>query len=649
MDIERALQVDALLPETKINCLNWFKYLPDWGKMTIQELVDQQLWNELNNRFFKNLEFGTGGMRNRTIAETVTSAEYGKGGPFEAPEHAAIGSAYLNDFNIARATIALFRYCQAFQEKDQPLRLVIAHDVRHFSEHFAKIAAQIWNYLGGEAMLFDGPRSTPQLSFSVRKYGAIAGIVITASHNPAHDNGYKVYFKDGAQVVEPHASQIIHNFNQVTLSEAINILDAAEKSILPIKYFDSDADQSYIQEVETNLIDPKTFQESPISVVFTPIHGTGDVISAPLLKKWGIRAHFVEEQMVHDPRFPTVKSPNPENFEALSLAVQKAKAVGAELIIGTDPDADRVAIVVRDHNGLYIPFTGNLTGALLEEFRLTRMKELNWIPEEGGQNIAFIKTFVTTPLQEKIAQHHGIKCINTLTGFKWIGKKLNDYETILSENLAKNGLPPIDYVNTPAEERRQLLLQYSTFFAFGGEESYGYLASNNVRDKDANAAALMICELYATLKKDGKTLIDFRNELFQRYGYYAETQINLYFEGASGAQKIRNILASYQDNPPKVIGDFHVTRMTDFSKETIKDADGKLIPSQNFFVLDLDNGYRYAVRASGTEPKIKFYLFGNTGISSTLEDAIHKTTQNLEQLKIPLEADARQRAESIKE
>ncbi|MDR1366950.1 MAG: phospho-sugar mutase [Puniceicoccales bacterium] len=641
--LKNALETGLLLPQTVENCKEWLMYLPKWGKTAIRELVEWKNWEELNNRFFKNLEFGTGGMRSRTIAETVTQAERGHGAPFDAPEYAAIGSAYLNDFNVARATIALFRYCKT--QSDRPLKLVIAHDVRHFSEHFSQITAKIWNYLGGKAIAFNGPRSTPQLSFSARKFQAIAGIVITASHNPAHDNGYKVYFRDGGQVIEPHASKIIEKFHQTSLQEAVQILESIAKNNSPIEYFDATADKSYISEVISNLFDANIFQKSPINIVFTPIHGTGDMITAPVLQQLGIRAHFVSEQMVHDPRFPTVKSPNPENFEVFDLAIKKANSVDAELIIATDPDADRVAIGVRNGEGIFEKFTGNLTGALLAEFRLSQMKVRGWIPVEGSHRVAFIKTFVTSPLQDKIAEAHGVKVINTLTGFKWIGEKLNDYETILQNRLVEFNLPTIDYVNTSTEKRRELLLKHSTFFVMGGEESYGYLASDNIRDKDANGATVVICEMLATLKKSGKTLIDFRNEIYQKYGYYDETQLNIYYEGASGAGKIKNILESYKKNPPTALGHFAVTHIMDFSKDKIFDLDGKRIPAQNFFMIDLDNGYRYAIRSSGTEPKIKFYIFGNVPVTASLADSAKETAQTTAIIKQLLQNDADLRAE----
>jgi phosphoglucomutase len=373
------------------------------------------------------------------------------------------------------------------------------------------------------------------------------------------------------------------------------------------------------------------------------------MIMIPVLQQLGIRAHFVSEQMIHDPRFPTVKSPNPENFEVFELAIKKANTVDAELVIATDPDADRIAVGVRNREGIFEKFSGNLIGALLAEFRLSRMKELQWISTEGSQNVALIKTFVTSPLQDKIAATYNVKCINTLTGFKWIGEKLNDYEMILQNQLAQLDFPKIDYVDTPAEKRRELLLKHSTFFAFGGEESYGYLASNNVRDKDAHATVVMICEMLAFLKKSGKTLIDFRDEIFRKYGYYDEAQLNIYYEGALGAKKINNILESFKTNPPTTLGHFHVTRITDFNKDTIFDSDGKQIPTQNFFIIDLDNGYRYAIRGSGTEPKIKFYIFGNAPVtvSDSLETVAKETTKTIENIKQLIEIDAHSRAKGI--
>lgn len=641
-------QIDnlGLFPETVANCKEWLISSPQWVIDSVQELVSARNIDELNNRFYKNLEFGTGGMRSRTISEFLTAAEKGKDiSPWETPKHASAGSAYLNDFNIVRATIALFKYCSQYSQQNsnsnKSLSLIISHDTRHFSEHFGKITAKTWRYLGGSVLQYDGPRSTPQLSFSVRLYNAIAGVMITASHNPAHDNGYKVYFSDGGQVVDPHATGIINFFQETKFQEAASVLKEISEQNISWKFLDSSADKTYISEVISNVLDPNIFQKQPISVVFTPIHGTGDIISIPALQELGVRTYPVNSQMSHDPRFPTVKSPNPENFEIFEQAIKTADKYQSNLVIGTDPDGDRVAIGIRNHQGIFEKFSGNITGALLAEFRLTKMKELGILPSEGTLRAVLIKTFVTSPLFEKIAKFHGIKCVNTLTGFKWIGKKLNNYETILQKRLSELD-QVIDYSHTPAHIRRQLLLTYSTFFVFGGEESYGCLVSNNVRDKDANAAVVIISEMAATLKSQNKTLIDFRDEIYTKYGYYNEDQLNLYFEGASGAKKIKQLLDSYKNNPLKEIAGFQVIKSTDFSQKPVIDEEGEEIPLQEFFILELENGFRCAIRGSGTEPKIKFYIFGHDPkfIATETPEAVGQT---MAKIKIFLEADAHNR------
>lgn len=641
----------GLLPEAIINCKEWLEVGPQWVKESILELIQTDNIEELNNRFYKNITFGTGGMRSRTISNYITAAEKGNfSSPYDTPDHSAAGSAYLNGINIIRATIALYKYCSNFIDENKSLKLkpllVISYDNRHFSEHFCDVTAKTWKLLGGNTLQYNGPRSTPQLSFSVRKFNAIAGIMITASHNPPHDNGYKVYFRDGGQIVDPHASGIIKQFQKTSIKESVDILEKIYSETIPLEYFPSEADKLYTEEVISNVIDKTVFDNESVGIAFTPIHGTGDVISVPAMKQLKIKAHLVEEQIAHDPRFPTVKSPNPENFEVFDLAIQVANKFHDDIVIGTDPDGDRVAIGVRNNNGVFEKFSGNLTGALLAEFRIRKYKELGLIPQEGTQRVAFIKTFVTSPLQDAIATKHNIKCINTLTGFKWIGEKLNDYETILHEQLKLTN-QDIDYCNTPQDIRRQLLLNHSTFFIFGGEESYGYLSSNNVRDKDANAAVVMICEMIASLKSEKKSLIDFRDEIYREYGYYDETQINLYFEGASGSQKIKNILNSYEQKTPTEVAGFAVTNIINFNKDVIYDADGKQIPKQQFLMIDLENGCKFAIRGSGTEPKIKFYLFGHTTVTEkkSLETAKIETKQVLDKIKEFLETDAKLRAE----
>ncbi len=621
-------------------------FLPDWARSSIDELVTSCAWEELNDRFFKYLEFGTGGMRGRTIGRRVAQGELGTPTDAGAPEHPAVGTAVLNDFNIIRATIGLYRYCRCYlaaqSEQFETPRLVIAHDVRHFSSHFCELAASTWTRLGGLAMIFDGPRPTPQLSFSVRHLNATAGVVITASHNPPHDNGFKVYFCDGAQVVSPHAEGIIDEVYKVELDELSEFLG---KQLSGVVVLPVSVDEDYLEILEENVLDRALVESNRPKVVFTPIHGTGGVMGVPALERFGIEPVLVEEQMEMDPRFPTVASPNPENAEALSLAIEKADQVGADLVVATDPDCDRMGVAVRGEDGSMVLLTGNLVGALLAEYRITTLKRLGWLPSNGTRSAALVKTFVTTPLQDTIAKTHGLKVINTLTGFKWIGEKLLRYEqSLISGLLGATGIG-LDYDATLTPKRAELLQQYSTFYVFGCEESYGYLGSDRVRDKDGNAAVLMFCELAAFLNCQGKSFSEYLAEIYLRYGYFKEDQLNLYYEGALGAEKIKKILDSYRESPPEMVEDFVVTSRLDFARDEIHDEDGDQIPAQDFFFYTLDNGYSYAVRGSGTEPKIKFYLFAREDVPepAALPEIKKRTSGTLNRIKDAIDADAAQR------
>ncbi|GHB90842.1 phospho-sugar mutase [Cerasicoccus arenae] len=621
-------------------------FLPNWAMASIEELVDDAQWEELNDRFYQHMKFGTGGMRGRTIGKISAKAETGTLGPKDSPEHAAIGTNVLNDFNVARATIGLYRYCAQYladEEIYDTPKLVIAHDVRYFSRHFCELSASIWTKLGGLAMIFDGPRSTPSLSFAVRNLGATAGVVITASHNPSHDNGFKCYFNDGAQVVSPHAEGIIDLVRAVDWAELPEFLEVDISKVVTLP---ESQDEAYLDVLEDNVLDPDLLEEFHPKAVFTPIHGTGGVASVPLLKEFGVEVIAVPEQWEMDPRFPTVKSPNPENAEALSMAVAKAKEVGADLVLATDPDDDRMALAAPDRNGEWTLFTGNMTGSMLAEYRVKALQEIGILPEGGTQSAALIKTFVTTPLQEAIAKGNGLKCINTLTGFKWIGEKLGIYQSELEEKMFEEEGIALDYDHTDLSTRVQLLLEYSTFYVFGGEESYGYLASDRVRDKDANAACLMICELAAYLKKTDQTFQEYLDAIHLQYGYHLESLVNLYFEGATGAQAIKNIIASLRSDPPKEIGGIAVKEMIDFGKDKLKDADGKNIPKEDFYFLTLENGYKVAARGSGTEPKIKFYCFAceSVGSADELASVQSATKEKLKALEVAIEAEARKRA-----
>ena len=647
--IESAEAAGSLLGSTVTNLKNWTSadFLPEWVGASITELVEKEEWEELNDRFYQTMAFGTGGIRGRTIGKVIASAEKGTTSAQGMPEHAAVGTNVLNDFNLIRATVGMFRYVKQFLDEsgrhDQP-RFVIAHDVRHFSRHFCELAASTWCKLGGQALIFDGPRSTPQLSFAVRYHKATCGAVITASHNPSHDNGFKAYFEDGAQVVSPHAEGIVNLVNKVKLEELVQFLDVNLDHVIVL---DSSADEPYLDLLEEMVVDTEVMQKVAPKVVFSPIHGCGAISSVTTLRKLGVEVIEVPEQMEPDGRFPTVKSPNPENAEALTMAIAKANETDADVVIATDPDADRMGVAVRDRSGEMVLLTGNQIGTLLAEYRISTLKDAEILPEDGSQNAVLIKTFVTTPMQEAVATWHGLKTINTLTGFKWLGEKLAGYEAEMKAKLyEKEGLA-VDYDACDIWTKADLMLDYSNYFVFGGEESYGYLASDKLRDKDANAAVVMFCELAAYLKAQEMTFPEYLDSLYLQHGYYEEKTINIYFEGAAGSQKIKNILESYRSNPPQTFGDVRVSGFTDFGKDEIIDADGKRIAPQDFYFLELSNGYSFAVRGSGTEPKIKFYVFGRSDVTDPEELAEVKVAAGkvMEATLAAIDAEARQRAE----
>jgi phosphoglucomutase len=604
----------------------------------------QEAWSELNDRFYRYLEFGTGGMRGRTIAVRPAAAETGKLSTIGTPEHAAIGSNMLNDFTLIRAVVGLFRYTKKYlaaHSKTGRPRLVIAHDVRHFSRPFCELAASTWTRLGGDAFIFDGPRPTPQLSFSVRWLKAHAGIVITASHNPPHDNGFKAYFGDGAQVIPPDDTGIVTEVNAVALGELAAFL---AKDLSRVTTLDHEADDAYLAVASKALLDPGVLRRTKLQVIFTNIHGTGAVHSLPLLLHAGCNVEAVLPQLDFDARFPTVKSPNPENPEALALAIKLAEQKGSDVVLATDPDGDRMGCAVRNRAGKMELITGNQIGSLLAEYRLMKYQELGWIPAGGSPKACLINTVVTTQLQAAIGRGHGVKVVETLTGFKWIAAKLRRYEEQLRAAMPAG----FDYDATPFAERAKLLLQHSTFYVFGTEESYGYLPNDYLRDKDGNSACLMFAELCAWVKSRGLTVPEYLDEVFLRYGFYLEGVINIYYEGASGNAKIKRVLETYRASPPTAFGDVRVTKFQDFGREKIYDADHELIPAQDLYVVSLSNGYSFAARGSGTEPKMKFYLFANEKVASAgeLPAVKARVKSTLVALNKLIESDARARAES---
>jgi len=601
---------------------------------SVKELVEQENYEELNDRFFKTLAFGTGGLRGRTIGRTVTKIEQGAGGPNGRPEFPCIGTATMNYYNVSRAIRGLIAYVKEYGGKSRKPSFAFAHDTRHFSKDFADFCARICGDLGCDAYVFEGPRSTPQLSFAVRQLRCDAGVVITASHNPAHDCGFKAYFNDGGQIVEPHASSIIKEVNAIT-SERYEPLPGTEQGSLTI--LGEDFDNEYIELLKTLLLRPELLEKSLVKIVFTNLHGTGGHINVPMLRGLGFDVLTVPEQDIQDGRFPTVDSPNPENGPALAMAIKLAEQSNADLVVGTDPDADRMGVAVRDSEGKMVLLSGNQIGSLMAWYRLKTCFDLGWLTNSNRTRAVLVKTYVTTELQTAIADSFGVSVVDTLTGFKYIAAKLKKYEDAIPAD--RKG----DYRSLSQEHTRKLRLEFSRFFVFGGEESYGYLGSDAVRDKDANGATLMFAEVAAYAKSVGKTLTELLDDLYTEFGYFLEVGKSLTMEGADGAAKIQALASSYAKNPPKEIDGSEVTRFRDFFAQDIYDQEGDLLPKEKMLFFDLADGRSFAVRPSGTEPKIKFYLYGKSPAGDDLVATKHEVARDLTALWQWIEEDAKQR------
>ena len=599
---------------------------------SIQELVGACEWEELNDRFFRTLAFGTGGLRGRTIGKVVTKAEMGKPTALGRPEFPAVGTNCMNEGNVAKATQGLVNYLQKSFPGQAP-KVVFAHDTRFFSREFAELAARTVAAAGGTAYLFSEDRSTPELSFAVRHLGAQAGVEITASHNPSHDNGYKAYFSDGAQIVEPHASGIIREVEAVREPNLNPKWEGGGKVVS----IGAEVDEEYQLGLRELILEEEMLKKEgkALKVVFSPLHGTGGRIVPEMLARAGVKVLLVKEQEKGDGRFPTVKSPNPENGEALAMGIELAKKEGGDLVLATDPDGDRMGVALRNRDGEYELITGNQIGSLLAAYRIDRMRAKGWIQPGQEKSCCLIKTFVTTDLQKEIAAVAGIRCVETLTGFKYIGEKLGIYEK-QAGGRGKMG----------AEEWRKKRMEKSTFFVFGGEESYGYSGGDYVRDKDANGAVLMFVEAAAWAKSQGRNLLEEMDEIYRRHGLYLEKLGTLEMPGAEGAKQIAQAVESYQSRPPKVWGGRKVVGVIDFEKGCHRDVEGQEIPKERMLIFDLGEGFRVAVRASGTEPKMKCYFFGKRKVGATedLGRAKQELAGELNELWSWTQADAKKRA-----
>ena len=632
--IESAVQEGKLSTDSAENVGRLMRESKQVPRMvaSIQELVDTCEWEELNDRFFRTLAFGTGGLRGRTIGKVVTKAEMGKPTALGRPEFPAVGTNCMNEGNVVRATQGLVNYLQKSFPGQAP-RVVFAHDTRFFSREFAELAARTVAAAGGTAYLFSEDRSTPELSFAVRHLGAQAGVEITASHNPSHDNGYKAYFSDGAQIVEPHASGIIREVEAVREPNLNPQWEGGGKVVS----IGAEVDEEYQLGLRELILEEEMLKKEgkALKVVFSPLHGTGGRIVPEMLARAGVKVLLVKEQEKGDGRFPTVKSPNPENGEALAMGIELAKKERGDLVLATDPDGDRMGVALRNRDGEYVLITGNQIGSLLAAYRIDRMRAKGWIQPGQEKSCCLIKTFVTTDLQKEIAAVAGIRCVETLTGFKYIGEKLGIYEQ-QAGGRGKMG----------AEDWRKRRIEKSTFFVFGGEESYGYSGGDYVRDKDANGAVLMFVEAAAWAKSQGRNLLEEMDEIYRRHGLYLEKLGTLEMPGAEGAKQIAQAVESYQSRPPKVWGGRKVVGVIDFEKGCHRDVEGQEIPKERMLIFDLGEGFRVAVRASGTEPKMKCYFFGKRKVGATedLGRAKQELAGELNELWSWTQADAEKRA-----
>ena len=535
-------------------------------KEELKKITDEK---EIEDRFYKNLSFGTGGLRG------VIGA----------------GNNRMNDYTVGKATQGLCNYLLKRGGKSA----VIAFDSRNKSDSFAMRTALIFAANGIKAYLFNSLRPTPELSFAVRHFGADVGIVITASHNPPEYNGYKVYNSDGGQIVPPDDKLIIDEVNRISVYEEINSLsedEAKEKGLLEI--VGKDVDNAFNEEIKKLVLNPDVIKAyaDKLTVVYTPLHGAGNIPVRKALNDLGVKNFYVvKEQEDPDGDFTTLKSPNPEDPAAFDYAIRLAEKVNADIVIATDPDSDRLGVCVPDGNGKYVLLNGNESGALIGEYIVSMKAEKGLLQKDRSAN-AFVSTVVSSKIGEKICEKYGITYFETLTGFKYIGEKIKQFEAAKKQSggySTKDGA--FDYV-------------------FGFEESYGCLCGKHARDKDAVSAAVILTEIAAYCKSKGETLKDRIKRLYDEYGYFKETLFSVTLKGADGAKIINGKMESLRRDNLKEIADFKVDAVRDYSTKKRIDASGNItdtgLPESNMIYFELDCGW-CAVRPSGTEPKIKFY------------------------------------------
>lgn len=533
-----------------------------------EEKVDEALKNELQtienekeieDRFYKNLEFGTGGLRGKIAA----------------------GSNRMNVYTIGKATQGLATYL--LKHKTEP-SVAIAYDSRNMSKEFADQAASVLAANGVKVFLYPSLRPTPMLSFTVRHLEADAGIVITASHNPKEYNGYKVYGNDGGQITDEAAKEILSYIDAADIFEDVKVmaLEKAEKEG-KLEYITEEVDKAYYHQVETLCIRKDLIKEkaSELKIIYTPIHGSGNIPVRTMLNKLGFtNVAVVKEQELPDGNFPTAPYPNPEDKRVFELAIEMAKETAPDLIFGTDPDCDRIGVVVKESADSYKVLTGNQVGILLSDYILNARKEMGTLSEQD----TIVKTIVTSDMVKPIATHYGTQVMDVLTGFKYIGEKIKEF----LETGANN-------------------------FVFGYEESYGYLSGDFVRDKDAVIASVLIAEMALYYRTQGRNLYEALEDLFKQYGYYREDLVSIQMEGKDGQEKIQAIISNLRENAPKEVGGIRVVRVEDYKlSKAYNVLEGEeeaiFLPTSNVMKFILEDGSWFVVRPSGTEPKMKIYV-----------------------------------------
>ena len=559
---------------------------PEFDEETKKELLSiKDDEKEIEDRFYKELEFGTAGLRG------VIGA----------------GTNRMNKYTVGKATQGLANYI--LEQGTQDKGVAISYDSRRMSKEFSLLTALILNANGIKTYLFENLRPVPELSFTVRKLKCTAGVMITASHNPPKYNGYKVYWDDGAQIVEPRDKEIIAKVRAVeSFSEIKEISkeEAIEKGLFNV--IGTEMDDEYISVLKSKILNPEIVKEQgkKLKVVYTPLHGTGNTIAGRLFKEIGMEnVYVVPEQKDPDGEFPTVSYPNPEDKAAFKLALELAKKEDADVVLATDPDADRLGIFAKDaKTGEYMEYTGNMSALIIAEYRIEQMKEKGILPEDG----MFITTIVSSDLAKAIAKYYNLECVEVLTGFKNIGR-------IMRQEEEKNGMK----------------------YVFGFEESYGCLIGDYARDKDGIAAVMALCEAACYYASKGKTLWDAMEDIYKKYGYYKEAQVSIVMEGAEGAEKIQEMMTNMRNKPVEKIGEYKVLTFKDVEKDYVKDMvtgeESKTgLPKSNVLYYALEDNNWCCVRPSGTEPKIKLYM----GVKGTSDEDAAKKLEALKEAMVAI-------------